>query len=228
MDAPLSSPSGPQLDSRVISGWAALERGDIEQARAVLQDVYSADPAHPALPLLAAGIRRARPRQIPWRGIVLLIGFLAAGAYVWRSSIRFPTSPAAATATDVAALQQEPAAAGVAPHSDGPIGTAGRDEPARRPAPAFEPAHAAADDEVQIRQAISRFATAYSSRWTHLTFPACDISRSDDTASVTCRSNLSQGAAASTGEGTWLFACRKIGDSWKIVRMQPPADLPPD
>jgi hypothetical protein len=65
-----------------------------------------------------------------------------------------------------------------------------------------------------------------------LTFPSCDISRSDDTATVTCRSRSTQTqtqtSTESSSEGAWLFACRKVGESWKIVRMQPPADLPPE
>ena len=88
MDLPLSSPLSPELDSRLFGGWAALEHGDLEGARAALQDVYSVDPAHPALPLLAAGIRRARPKQIPWRGIVLLLGLIAMCAFAWRASLR--------------------------------------------------------------------------------------------------------------------------------------------
>jgi hypothetical protein len=227
MDAPHSSPSPADLDSRVIHGWAALEHGNIKEARAALQDVYLADPAHPALPLLAAGIRRARPRHIPWRGIVLLIGVLVAGAFAWRASSRLRTAPAAATG-EVAAFPQEPAAGTALPNAD-PIGTAGRSAAARAPASASQSAHAAApDDDSQIRQAISRFATAYSSKWTPLTFPFCDVSRSDDTATVTCRAHAAQGATDSAGEGAWLFACRKVGESWKIVRMQPPADLPPE
>ena len=235
MDAPLSSPSVPELDSRAIGGWAALEQGDLEEARAALQDVYSIDPAHPALPLLAAGIRRARPRQIPWRGIVLLlIALVAAGVFAWRSSSRIRAVPGlvASTDDDVAGNQREPEGpAAVSPNAS-PIGTAGAETPARpaarASAPASQSAHGAPDDEVQIRQAISRFATAYSSRWTPLAFSSCDVSRSGDTASATCRSHSTQGSAEDPSGATWVFACQKAGESWKIVRMQPPADLPPE
>lgn len=232
MDLPLSSPSVPQLDSRVIGGWAALENGDLEGARAALQDVFAIDPAHPALPLLAAGIRRARPRQIPWRGIVLLLGLIAAGAFAWRAALR-PHMVAASSSTtvaDLAANQQEPppvsASPGAGPASSGagPVGTAGRGAPQEATSAAPQAAHGVPSDEVQIRQAIARFATAYSNRWMPLTFPSCDISRDDDTASVTCHSRMTPGSA----EGTWVFACRKSGDVWKIVRMQPPDDLPPE
>lgn len=223
MDLPLSSPLSPELDSRLIGGWAALEHGDLQAARAALQDVYSVDPAHPALPLLAAGIRRARPKQIPWRGVVLLLGLIAVCAFAWRASIRSHTVAAAGAATvaEVAADRQEPAAVVASPRTD-PVGTAGRAAPLPAPTPALQAARGVPSDEVQIRQAIARFATAYSSRWTPLTFPSCDISRSDDTASVTCQST------PGSAEGGWVFACRKIGDAWKIVRMQPPADLPPE
>jgi hypothetical protein len=225
MDVPLSSPPAPELDSRAIGGWAALEHGDLEGARAALQDVYAVDPAHPALPLLAAGIRRARPKQIPWRGIVLLLGLIAAGAFAWRASIRSHTVAASGSATvaDLAADQQDPAGA-VRSAGAGPVGTAGRGAPLQATSPAPQAARGVPSDEVQIRQAIARFATAYSSRWMPLTFPSCDISRNDDTASVTCRSRMTPESA----EGTWVFACQKVGDAWKIVRMQPPADLPPE
>ena len=225
MDLPLSSPSAPELDSLVIRGWAALEQGDLEGARASLQDVYSVDPAHPALPLLAAGIRRARPKQIPWRGLVLLLGLIAAGAFAWRASIRshMVAASGSTAVADLAANQQEPAAA-VASPSASPVGTGGRGAPVQATSPAPQAARGVPSDEVQIRQAIARFATAYSSRWTPLTFPSCEISRSDDTASVTCQSRMTPGSA----EGTWVFACQKTGDGWKIVRMQPPADLPPE
>jgi hypothetical protein len=237
MDLPLSSPSAPELDSRVISGWAALENGDLEGARAALQDVYAVDPAHPALAPLAAGIRRARPKQIPWRGIVLLLGLIAAGAFAWRASFRshMVAASGSTTVADLAANQPEPPAvvlaanqqeppAVVASPSAGPVGTAGRGAPPQATSPAPQAARGVPSDEVQIRQAIARFAAAYSNRWTPLTFPSCEISRTDDTASVTCQSRMRPGST----EGTWVFACRKSGDAWKIVRMQSPDDLPPE
>jgi hypothetical protein len=225
MDLPLSSPSAPELDSRVIGGWAALENGDLEGARAALQEVYSVDPEHAALPLLAAGIRRARPKQIPWRGIVLLVGLIGVSAFAWRASIRSQISTTfGATSVAERAVDHQQPAAPVASSSAGSIGTAGLDAPAPATPPASQAQHVVPSDEVQIRQAIARFATAYSSRWTPLTFPTCDISRSDDTATVTCQSRMTPGST----EGTWAFACRKTGDAWKIVRMQPPDDLPPE
>lgn len=224
MDLPLSSSSAPELDSRVIAGWAALEHGDLDAARAALQDVYAVDPAHPALPLLAAGIRRARPKQIPWRGIALLLGLIAVGGFAWRASLRphMVAASGSTTVADLAVNQPEPPAL-ISPGAD-PVGTAGGGAPPQATSPAPQAARGAPSDEVQIRQAIARFAAAYSNRWTPLTFPSCDISRSDDTASVTCQSRMTSGST----EGTWVFACRKSGDTWKIVRMQPPDDLPPE
>ena len=200
IDLPLSSPSAPELDSRVIGGWAALEHGDLEGARAALQDVYSVDPAHPALPQLAAGIRRARPKPIPWRGIVLLLGLIAVCAFAWRASIRAHTVVASGSATvaDLAANQPEPPA--VVSPGDDPVGTAGRGAPPQATSAAPQAARGVPSDEVQIRQAIARFAAAYSNRWTPLTFPSCEISRSDDTASVTCQSRMTSGST----EGTWV------------------------
>ena len=84
MDAPFSSPSS-DLDRRVIAGWAAIEHGDIGEARAALSDVYAVDPAHPALPLLAASIRRTRPKRITWRSAVLLLLIVAGAAYLVQS-----------------------------------------------------------------------------------------------------------------------------------------------
>src|SRR4051812_6869217 len=109
-----------QLDSRVIEGWAALERGDLEGARHALHDVHSANPSHPALPLLAAGIRRARPKPIAWGAVALLLIVAAAsadGLYSWagRRSIAAPSTsepPAASSrAQESIAPPQEAASA---------------------------------------------------------------------------------------------------------------------
>ena len=156
---------------------------------------------------------------------VVLLGLIAAGAFAWRASIRphMVSARSSTTVADLASNQQEPAAAVPSPGAS-PIGTAGRGAPAHATSPAPQAARGLPSDEVQIRQAIARFATAYSSRWTPLTFPTCEISRSDDTASVSCQARMTPGST----DGTWVFACQKTGDAWKIVRMQPPADLPPE
>jgi hypothetical protein len=233
MDLQLSSPSSSELDSRVIAGWDALEHGDIEEARAALQDVHSVNPTHPALPSLAAGIRRARPKPRPWRGMVLMLGLLAAGAFAY-ASVRPRTVPDFGPTTvgevapprEVAPSQEEQPTPPVASASRTTIGTAGRSGPVRATTPSPQAAGTAPSDEAQIRQAISRFATTYSNRWLPLTFPSCDINRSEDTATVSCQSRTTQGSAAGAGAGTWLFTCRKVDGSWSIVSLQPAADLP--
>ncbi len=219
---PESQPSSP-LDSRVIGGWAALEHGDIDEARAVLRDVYAVDPAHPALPLLAAGIRRARPKRLPWRGLFLLFGLLAVGAVTWRSYARDRVvEPQAPTSGTDVALPEKPASPPPVTFAvEGPIGTAGGVAPPSASALSSQ-TPAAANDDGQIRQAIFRFAAAYSSRWANVTFPSCEITRNDDTASAECLSSTAAASGDGQRGGRWLFVCRKMGDSWKIVSMQPP------
>src|SRR3954467_15754861 len=110
----MSGSSTPQqLDGRVIDGWAALERGDIQGARDALQDVYSANPSHPALPLLAAGIRRARPQPVPWGAVALLVmvaGAVAFGVHSWTARRSLP----------LAATVEPPAASSPAPEAAAP------------------------------------------------------------------------------------------------------------
>ena len=228
MDAQLGSPSSTELDTRVLCGWSALESGDIDEARAVLRDVYTVDPTHPALPALAAGIRRARPRRLPVRGMVVLMGLLVAAALAWYSSSgsRVPVD-SSTSASNVARPEPEQPTVPIAPAAD-PTGTAGRGTQARASSPATQPARTAPNDEAEIRQAISRVATAYSSRWAPMAFPLCDVARGEDTASVTCQSRTTQGSAVGESGGTWVFECRKIDGSWKIVSMQPPADVSPE
>jgi hypothetical protein len=229
MDVPISSPSPADLDSRVISGWAAIEHGDIEEARAALRDVYSVNPSHPALPLLAANIRRVRPTPVPWRGIVLLLALIAVGALAWRWSSRARAVPttAAISRSETPPPRTEESPATAAATSADATGTSGQREqaPLASPTPP-SPTHAVADDETQIRQAIARFTAAYSNRWAPLTFSSCAVSRSADTANVECQSRPAEGSATAESGGAWVFACRKIGDAWKITSMSPPADLP--
>ena len=217
-------------DRRIIQGWAALERGDVDAARAALQDVFSADPSHPALPLLAAGIRRARPRRVPWlQALVLLaaIGIAVVGVRYWMSQ-----RPAARAAVN--ADQGEPATAPPAStDSTPPLPEAG--SPANSATAPRAPSHTPraspavpdggsplTSDDVQIRQAIARFASAYSNRWGRLEFSACDISPAAETTVVTCRARPAQQDTAQDASGLWTFSCRKAGDVWRIISVQPP------
>jgi hypothetical protein len=224
MDVQTETPSRSEADSRVISGWAALERGDLEEARSALSDVYSTDPAHPALPLLAAGIRRIRPRRFPWRGVFLLLLAIGGGAFVVYARTR-QTSPQPNGTEAVASLApaqldgEVPAPAATSP---GPTGTSGTNKLSAAPPDRDAAIHSPATEDTQIRQAVSRFAAAYSNRWTPLTFASCDIARGDETASVTCQSRSADARGA-----TWTFSFRKVDDMWKIVSMQPPTDSTP-
>jgi hypothetical protein len=228
MDAPFSSSLASDLDRRVIAGWAAIEHGDIREARAALSDVYAVDPAHPALPLLAAGIRRTRPKRITWRSAVLVLLIAAGAAYVvqWMRTraVQEATLSPAASADELAA--EQPA---LTPPSTGTasVGTSGQNvEPsstAKETAP--DAVHTPATDDQIIRQGIARFTTAYS-RWTPLAFGSCDISRGGDSATVTCLARGTQPSSETESGGTWEFSFRKMDDSWKIVSIQPPHDSP--
>jgi len=227
MDAPFSSSLTSDLDRRVIAGWAAIEHGDIREARAALSDVYAVDPAHPALPLLAASIRRTRSKRITWRSAVLLL-LIAAGRRV-RRAIDENTrcargiTLATASADELAAEQPSltPPSAGTAS-----VGTSGQNaEPRSTVKEAAPGAHSPAGDDEMIRQGIARFTTAYS-RWTPLAFGSCDISRGGDSATVTCLSSGTQPSSETESRGTWMFSFRKMDDAWKIVSIQPPHDSP--
>src|SRR5262245_25274048 len=100
----------PRTDTEryAVSGWSALERGDLADARVALQDLYDADPTHPALPLLAAGIRRIRPKPVPWRAGVLLLLTIGAGILAfWEWNRSDGVKPASHPAMrDVASIPQ--------------------------------------------------------------------------------------------------------------------------
>jgi hypothetical protein len=226
------------------AGWAALEHGDVEGARAALQDLYTIDPTHPALPALAAGIRRQRPKRIPWGGVLLLlivIGGTTFAVQSWRRRVvqqTVPTTIASAASSrretpmtssrretpTTVPLRETPIASPPTP-ATGPVATSGADRQTPD-APARAPARASVADDELIRQAISRFTQAYSSKWTRLAFRSCDIARNADTANVTCLLPVTQGSAAGTSGSTWVFACRKADDAWKIVSIQPPPETP--
>jgi hypothetical protein len=226
MDVPLGSQSTTELDRRAIAGWAAVEHGDIEEARSALSEVYAADPEHPALPLLAAGIRRARPNRIAWRAAVLIVLIAVGVGYIVQMARTRPVQEAAlSTAANPDQTPEEPSP--IAPSSAGPasVGTSGQSSEPRRAAKeaASDPAHTPASDDDMIRQGIARFAAAYSN-WTPLAFDSCNISRSDDAATVTCLARGTQVSSETDSGRTWVFACRKIDSAWKIVSIQPPSD----
>jgi hypothetical protein len=198
MDPQLSSASPSDTGSLAIAGWAALEHGNLEAARAALQDLYSLDPTHPALPLLAAGIRRTRPKRFPWPAIILMLVVIGVGILAvqsWRR--RAVQSPASTSVTAVARSAPERPIAPPPASAESPVGTSGPRGPAPvAPTPRATGRAAAVSEDDLIRQAISRFATAYSSKWTPLTLRSCDIARGEDTANVTCQSAVAPRSAA--------------------------------
>src|SRR4051812_19967276 len=98
-------------EDHVVKGWSALERHDLAAARAVLQNLYDLDPRHPALPLLAAGIRRIRPKPIRWRAGVLLLAAIGVGliAVRARNGQSRETAPNSAQASAVTRPAPSPA-----------------------------------------------------------------------------------------------------------------------
>jgi hypothetical protein len=224
MDVSLGSQSTSELDRRAIAGWAAVERGDIEEARSALSEVYAADPGHPALPLLAAGIRRTRPNRIAWRSAVLIVVIAVGVAYIVQMARTRPLQEAAlSTAANADRTPEEPSS--IAPSSNGTasVGTSGQNSEPRRAAkePASDNAHIPASDDDMIRQGIARFAATYSN-WTPLAFDSCNVSRDDDAATVNCLARGTQASSETDSGGAWVFACKKIDSAWKIVSIQPP------
>jgi hypothetical protein len=234
----MDAPSSRELDRRVIEGWSALEHGDLEGARAALRDVYEANPVHPALPLLAAGIRRARGRRIPWRAVVVLGVLISGGAIGARAWMGARSAPPMDSATAADAKYAAPAASPTVPSPPAqpmessaeagatsgrtvPTVPSGREPATRAPAESTPPA----TDEAQIRQAISRFASVYGSRWTRLALGQCSIVPTEDSAVATCHSGATQRDGAEEPGGVWTFSCRKVAGLWKIVSIQPPTGL---
>ncbi len=229
MDDPISSPHASDLDRRIIAGWAAIEHGDLGEARAALSDVYAVNEAHPGLPLLAAAIRRTRPTPVPWRSTLLFLIVIACGAFVVYSMMTSPVRQRQVASTSRAAAAPASSDDEAAPVVADSVGTSGKR--ANGPAPpessqtqrSQEALRSSGGDEALIRQGIARFATAYSNRFKPVAFTSCDVARSDDSATVTCQA---RGADPSdeAGDGTWIFTCRKAADAWKIVSIQPPAE----
>jgi hypothetical protein len=215
-----SYPAAENLESRIVAGWSALELGDLEAARAVLRDVYDVNPTHPALPLLAAGIRRVRPRQRPWRGVILLL--LLAVAAVALVAVRTRTSrdesrPLPPSEVAQASVTPEPV---TPPVTTGTTGEAEVSEPA---APARRPVPAPVDEDVLVRQAIARFETSYKSRWGALAFRHCDIARDGESATATCRAGRDAGATDIEADHLWTFSLRQADGAWRIVSVEPSA-----
>src|SRR6185295_18480983 len=110
------------IEGYVVSGWSALERGDLQGARAALQDLYDADPTHPALPLLAAEIRRVRPRPVPRRATVLIVVVVAGivGVTAWPRHDRVtPAPPHPSTTASAESLLQSSGRAATDAERDG-------------------------------------------------------------------------------------------------------------
>ena len=215
-----------RLDTEVYvaSGWSALERGDLQGARAALQDLYSADPTHPALPLLAAGIRRVRSNRVPWRAVVLLIVVVVAGVVgvnSWNRHDRVMTPPPhTSTTAKVASLPQSTAPA---PAEMGSIlGTAGRVQSPGVPIVKQNPTSTTIDEDVIVKQAIRRFEVAYRNRWGALTFERCDVSRQIDQATAICLSRPAPDTPDAESDRVWTFSLRKAEGAWRIASVQPP------
>ena len=216
-----ASPS--DIEGYVVSGWSALERGDLTGARAALRDLYSADPAHPALPLLAAGIRRVRPTRVPWRAVVLAVVVIAAvvGVRSWNPHARVTPQHTTAAEQVVALPQSTPSSA----EMGRVLGTAGRVQPPILPTAKQNPSPTL-DEDVIVRQAIKRFEVAYRNRWGDLTFEHCDVGRELDRATATCLPPPDPNSPEAESDRVWTFSLRKAEGEWRIASVQPPVALP--
>lgn len=214
-----ADPAAGNIESRIVEGWSALELGDLETARAALRDAYDVNPTHPALPLLAAGIRRVRPKPVPWRGVVLAAAVIVSSFIVGYRWMRSNPMPPGQSAVATTSIPDEP------PRPSGPTGTAGQVEvptpPDSRPQTGPKPL----DDAALIRQSITRFEGAYRSRWAPLTFSGCEIAHEAVTATATCRDPRVDGVDGNAGR-TWTFSLRKSGAAWRITSVQPSAPPP--
>ena len=212
-------PAAGNIESRIVEGWSALELGDLETARAALRDAHDVNPTHPALPLLAAGIRRVRPKPVPWRGAVLVVALVVVAVVAGnRWMRRNPALPAQSAATTTA-IPAEP------PNPPSPTGTAGQSEAPTPPAAPPPSAPTRLDDAALIRQSITRFEGAYRSRWAPLTFSGCEIAHEAGTATATCRDPRVDGVDGNA-DRTWTFSLRKSGAAWRITSVQPSAPPP--
>jgi hypothetical protein len=210
------------IEGYVVSGWSALERGDLQGARAALQDLYSADPTHPELPLLAAGIRRVRPRPVPWRAAVLLIVVVVAGIVgvtAWTRHNRVTPTPRhpSTTANAETSLQRTvPATTDAERDGNGRASVIpASPTPKQNPTPTI-------DEDVIVRQAIHRFEVAYRSREGELAFEHCDVSRDVSQATAVCRRRPAPDTPDAQPGGLWTFSLRKAEGAWRIASVQLP------
>jgi hypothetical protein len=224
------------LDRRIAEGWDALDRHDLAGARAALRDVHAADPAHAALPELAAGIRRIRPKPIRWRAPMLAVLTAAAIALSVRwSSAPHPSVRAPAPAPAPSAPPSRPASAPPVPPSQDArsaavprgVGTAGRRPPYELPGATRNVSAPPLDEDVVVRQVIQRFEGAYQSRWGGLAFSHCDINRELDRATATCRPRGPGAALEAESDAVWTFSLRKAEGAWRIASVQPPPGSTP-
>jgi hypothetical protein len=230
----------PRTDTEryAVCGWSALERGDLAEARAALQNLYDADPTHPALPLLAAGIRRIRPRPLPWRAAVLLLLIIGAGTlafWEWnRDAGAGSAAKAAVRRSNVASIPQSTAE----PQSTAPaevrseVGTSGSPSRTELPSakqntssvPGRDTSSAAVDEDLVVRQVIQRFEGTYRNRWGGLAFEHCDISRERDQAIALCTPRTATQTSDAEADRVWKFSLHKDDGTWRIVSAQPPPD----
>jgi hypothetical protein len=210
-----------EIESRLVSGWAALEQRDIEEARAVLHDVYEVCPEHPGLPPLAAGIRRARPKPVRWRAAVVAVAAVVAAAVGYASLSRparlLPAQPILSVAT-------VPDVSPRATATSGQFDVPSTPEPPRVSNDTVDTgakAVASLDDDAQIRQAIGRFVTAYRNRWMPLAFEGCDLTQQPTTALVTCRTRPAGDTSSVGAADLWTFRLQKSASTWKILSVQP-------
>ena len=214
-------PSPTETEAYVVSGWSSLDRGDLEGARAALRDLYSADPTHPALPLLAAGIRRIRPKPVPWRSALLLVVVVVVGILgirSWTRTDRAKPRPPSTTA-EGASLPQSTAPA---PAEVSALGTTGNARASDLLTVQQNRPSAMLDDEVLVRQAIRRFEEAYRNHWGELAFEHCDVRCDVDQATATCVPRQVPNAPDVESDRVWTFSLRKAEDGWRIASVQPP------
>jgi hypothetical protein len=148
------------------------------------------------------------------------------GALVAFSTMGTPFHQVASTSDSIASQTPSQDISSTAADS---VGTSGSDtratEKESAPTPrSREVPRPAESDEALIRQGITRFAAAYSSRFKPVAFSSCDVARSDDSATATCQARGADPSDESDSGGTWVFTCRKVADAWKIVSIQPPAE----
>src|SRR5262249_3403041 len=150
------------------------------------------------LPLMAAGIRRIRPKPVPWRrNVFLFLLAVAAGVIAFRLWIDqdrpAPSRQVAASApkADTAPPSQSTPPAEVRDER----GTSGHVQTPELPTVKQNTSSAPVDEDVVVRQTIERFEGTYRSRWGGLAFEHCDISRKGDDATAICVPRTADGSS---------------------------------